>query len=260
MRYLRTSRARAALVTARTEMLSDEEAVQEGERAMREELLLQGIDPRLLADLGARVLAAVGRGALPVELASGQILAAQLAVPLGDAGYEYAEASALAEAPVAAEEATELCFLMLVGDKPGVVSEVVEAIREHRIDMTRFVAEPRCHELCLIIAKVRVDCTLRFGSLLHSIRYRTQPLLLESACRRSWAPRPPGALPFPRPGRRWGRGSARRPPGWTPSWCSSGRRRRCSSRCPTRGRPAARRQAAARRPARREGAAPGRAE
>ncbi|CAK0903079.1 unnamed protein product [Prorocentrum cordatum] len=193
LRYLRTSRARAALVAARTEMLSEEEAAREGEEAVREELLLHSLDPDLLARLGGGVFAAVGRGALPVELVSAQVLALQLALPLGDAGYEYAEAALHAALPETAEASTALSFVMLVEDRPGVMREVVEAVREHGMDMRRFVAEPRGPGRCLIIVKVCVDCALRFGSLLHCVRYRTRPLLLQRVPAELAAPPAPGA-------------------------------------------------------------------
>ncbi|CAE8636405.1 unnamed protein product [Polarella glacialis] len=183
VRYLRTTRARAALVELRTEMVGNEQAVQEGREAAREELRLHSLPFGLLDELGDEVLAAVGRGVLPVEIVSAQLLAARLGVALGDAGHEYtADASrsvdGSGEAPREQGLTKEVSFMMIAEDRPGLLGDVAALTRERCLDFRRLSAEP-CSVGVVIFASVTTDCALRFGSLMHSIWYRTRPLLLQ---------------------------------------------------------------------------------
>lgn len=189
LRYMRTARARGALVDARTRLLSDQAARQEGLEALTKELHLQSIEPQLLDELGSEVLAAVGRGVLPEELVSAQLLAERLGIPLGDVGFEYAASDSAqgvgddAElgAP-AGEDVPKQCvlaFLLVAPDRRGLMSDVVEHVKKHNVDLRRLSAEPRGDHLCLLVAAVSVDCALRFGSLLHTLRHWTKPHLLE---------------------------------------------------------------------------------
>ncbi|CAE7509641.1 relA [Symbiodinium microadriaticum] len=176
LRYLRTTRARAALVDMRTQMLSEQQAVEEGREAIRKELALHSLDLSLRQQLGDEVLAAVGRGALPVELISGQLLAARLHMPLGDASYEYTGNAGVVSSP---GEAYKQCFMLVAEDKPGLMVEVVAVVRDCGLDFQRFSAEPCGDGLCVMVAAVQTDCALRFGSLMHNLRYRAEPVLLQ---------------------------------------------------------------------------------
>lgn len=177
LRYLRTTRARAALVDARTRMLPQEVAVDEGRDAIRRELALLSLDPLLRNELGDEVLAALGRGALPVELVSGQLLAARLHMPLGDASYEYTGNSRMVSLEQA--EVHRQSFMLVAEDRPGLMFEVVAVVRECGLEFQRFSAEPCGDCLCIMVAAVQTDCALRFGSLMHNLRYRSEPLLLQ---------------------------------------------------------------------------------
>eukprot|EP00929_Paragymnodinium_shiwhaense_P084313 TRINITY_DN45071_c0_g1_i1.p1 TRINITY_DN45071_c0_g1~~TRINITY_DN45071_c0_g1_i1.p1 ORF type:complete len:1866 (+),score=335.88 TRINITY_DN45071_c0_g1_i1:715-5598(+) len=231
IRYLRTSRARAAFVEQRTHLLGlhgrsppwsssatssssagagagrrAAAALAEGRAALEEDLRLHGLEPGEFRDrLGDKVVVAVGRGALPVELVSAVLLQVHLhsiqerPIPLGDMGYEYAMCglqgspeAALARAmvisptlpssPAGATQAEDdrqvLSFLLVAVDRPGILSEVVQTMRRHAVDVQRLQLE---HEptgatgigsppLILITATVHTDCILRFGALLHGLR------------------------------------------------------------------------------------------
>eukprot|EP00913_Durusdinium_trenchii_P029591 g27735.t1 len=64
-------------------------------------------------------------------------------------------------------------------DRPGLMVEVVAVVRECGLEFQRFSAEPCGDCLCIMVAAVETDCALRFGSLMHNLRYRSEPLLLQ---------------------------------------------------------------------------------
>lgn len=176
LRYLRTTRARAALVELRTEMLNEMEAVVEGRAAAEEEFILHSLDLEILDELGDAVLAGIGRGALPVELVSGQLLATRLGMPLGNADQEYiAKANQTTFQP----EEHILTFLLIAEARQGLMGEIVASARERGLDFNRLHVEPQSSGFWSVVAEVNTDCALRFGSLMHSLRYRTEPLLLQ---------------------------------------------------------------------------------
>eukprot|EP00933_Yihiella_yeosuensis_P036936 TRINITY_DN30788_c0_g2_i1.p1 TRINITY_DN30788_c0_g2~~TRINITY_DN30788_c0_g2_i1.p1 ORF type:complete len:391 (-),score=67.28 TRINITY_DN30788_c0_g2_i1:274-1347(-) len=189
LRYLRTNRARSALVEVRSQMLSFHQACDHGRLAIEEELTLHSLDHTdLLVQLGDEVFAAIGRGALPIELVSGQLLSARLDIPLGDAGHEYIVQSSMAVAesnPLhQASGRFVLAFLLIAEDRPGLLGEVITVIREQGLDTRRLNAEPfrrpgAGHCLCRFFAEVTTDCALRFGSLMHHLRYATRPSKLQ---------------------------------------------------------------------------------
>ncbi|CAJ1338953.1 unnamed protein product [Effrenium voratum] len=176
VRYLRTTRARAALVDMRTQMLTEQEAVDQGRVAIQRELALHSLDSSLRNELGDEVLAALGRGALPLELVSGQLLAARLHMPLGDASYEYTGDAGMVSTD---GEVYRQAFMLVAEDKPGLMADVVAVARESGLDFQHFSAKPCDHGLCTMVAAVQTDCALRFGSLLHNLRYRAEAVLLQ---------------------------------------------------------------------------------
>lgn len=176
LRYLRTARARAALVDTRTRMLSTEVAIAQGRDALCRELTLHSLDLSLQNALGDEVLTALGRGALPVELVSGQFLAARLHMPLGDASYEYTGNATMVSSE---SKVYRQSFMLVAEDRPGLMVEVVAVVRECGLEFQRFSAEPCGDCLCIMVAAVETDCALRFGSLMHNLRYRSEPLLLQ---------------------------------------------------------------------------------
>ncbi|CAE7197216.1 unnamed protein product, partial [Symbiodinium necroappetens] len=76
-------------------------------------------------------------------------------------------------------EAYKQCFMLVAEDKPGLMVEVVAVVRDCGLDFQRFSAEPCGDGLCVMVAAVQTDCALRFGSLMHNLRYRAEPVLLQ---------------------------------------------------------------------------------
>merc|ERR1712008_274161 len=72
-----------------------------------------------------------------------------------------------------------LCFILGAPDRPGLLGKVVEVVRQHDVDIRRLHAVPSEAGRCLFVVSVGVDCALRFGSLLHRVRYCAKPLLLQ---------------------------------------------------------------------------------
>ncbi|CAE7825193.1 unnamed protein product [Symbiodinium sp. CCMP2592] len=97
-------------------------------------------------------------------------------MPLGDASYEYTGNAGVVSSP---GEAYKQCFMLVAEDKPGLMVEVVAVVRDCGLDFQRFSAEPCGDGLCVMVAAVQTDCALRFGSLMHNLRYRAEPVLLQ---------------------------------------------------------------------------------